>query len=85
LDDLLLNIRKESYKVGYGGQKLAPETIRAAREKINDVDAIRKLVGLPPPNAKVLQSKDQWDKAPSGSMWIVADPSTGAEQILTKP
>ena len=42
-------------------------------------------VVMPPPNAKVLQSKDQWDKAPSGSIWIVPDPNTGAQSLLTKP
>lgn len=85
LDDLLLNIRKEENRKAFNTKNLSPDDIANARLKIKEIDTIRMLIGLPPPNAKVLQSKDQWDKAPSGSIWIVPDPNTGAQSLLTKP
>ena len=85
LDDLLLNIRKEESRKAFKTKDLSPDDIANARLKIKEIDTIRMLIGMPPPNARVLQSKDQWDKAPSGSIWIVPDPSTGSQQLLTKP
>ena len=71
LDDLLVNIGREAYKLAYDTPKLKPEDIAANRLKIEEVQRVRKLIGLPPPDAKVLQSKAQWDSSPKGSVWIV--------------
>jgi len=74
LDDFLNTIRKGEYKKGYQSPNLGAEDIRNAREKIQDIDEIRKMIGLPP----VLVSKAQWDSAPSGSVFIVKG------EVLTK-
>ncbi len=74
LQDLMMSIRRGEVKKGYQSPQLKPEDIGTAREKIQDIDEILKMIGLPP----VLTSKAQWDSAPSGAVFIVKG------EVLTK-
>ncbi len=71
LDDTLLNYATKAYELGYTKPNLDPDEIGKNRAKFIELQNIRKVLGVPPREAKVLQSKDQWDKSPKGSVWIV--------------
>jgi hypothetical protein len=48
VDDLLLQIRTDAYRKGYMNKNLGPADIQDARLKVEDVDGIRSLMGVPP-------------------------------------
>lgn len=71
LDDTLLNYATKAYELGYTKPNLDPDDIGKNRAKFIELQNIRKVLGVPPREANVLRSKDQWDKSPKGSVWIV--------------
>lgn len=71
LDDTLIELANKAYELGYTDPKLDPEVIGKNMAKYAELMSIRQVLGVPPREAKVLQSKEQWDKSPKGSVWIV--------------
>lgn len=67
LDTLMLELRQKAYKQGYENRDLKPEDIAFGREKVQEIDSIRGLLGLPPR----VTSKADFDALPSGSPYIL--------------
>lgn len=67
LDSLMLQLRDKAYREGYLNRELGPDTIRRGREKVDEIDSIRKLLGVPPR----VNSRRDFDALPSGSAYIL--------------
>lgn len=67
LDTLLMDLRGKAYREGYQNPNLGPDTIRAARAKVGEIDEIRNFIGVPPR----VNSKADFDLLPSGSPYIL--------------
>lgn len=67
LDTLLTDIRGKAYREGYQNPNLGPESIRAARQKVGEIDSIRSLLGVPPR----ISSKAEFDALPSSTPYIL--------------
>lgn len=67
LDTLLLELRQKAYKQGYENRDLKPADIAYGREKVQEIDSIRGLMGLPPR----VTSKADFDSLPAGSPYIL--------------
>jgi hypothetical protein len=67
LDTLLVELRQKAYKQGYENKDLKPADIAFGREKVQEIDSIRGLMGLPPR----VNNKADFDALPSGSPYIL--------------
>ncbi len=67
LDTLLVELRQKAFKQGYENKDLKPADIAYGREKVQEIDAIRGLMGLPPR----VNTKADFDALPSGSPYIL--------------
>lgn len=67
LDNLFIELYSKAYKEGYQNRNLGPEQIRAARDKLEDITASRRLLGVPPR----VGSKAEFDQLPPGSPYIL--------------
>ena len=79
LDNVLLKLRKSAVKTAFFTSGLTPEDIGRARLKIEDIDAARQMIGVPPPNVPILKNIADWQKAPSGATFMVGG------ELRTKP
>lgn len=68
---MLIDLADKAYELGHTKPKLDPDVIGKNRAKFIEIQNIRKVLGVPPREAKVLQYYDQWTKSPKGSVWIV--------------
>lgn len=67
LDALLVQLRNKAYRAGYQNPNLGPETIRAERAKVEEIDGIRDLIGVP---ARVTTKAD-FDALNPGTPYIL--------------
>ena len=67
LDTLLDELRGKAYKQGYLNKDLKPADIAAGREKVQEIDSIRQIMGVPPR----VNSKAEFDTLPAGSPYIL--------------
>jgi hypothetical protein len=67
LDSLLLDLRRGAYREGYLNRNLGPDTIRAGRQAVEEIDRARELLGVPPR----VTSKEQFDSLPPGPFLLM--------------
>jgi hypothetical protein len=67
LDSLLLDLRRGAYREGYLNRNLGPDTIKAGRQAVEEIDRARELLGVPPR----VTSKEQFDKLPAGPFLLM--------------
>ena len=67
LDTLMLEIRKKAYDRGYNNPNLKPEDVAAGREKVQEIDSIRQMLGVPPR----VQSKADFEALPPGAPYVL--------------
>jgi hypothetical protein len=67
LDSLLIDLRRGAYREGYLNRNLGPDTIRAGRQAVEEIDRARELLGVPPR----VTSKEQFDSLPSGPFLLM--------------
>lgn len=78
LDSLMLQLRDKAYREGYLNRELGPDTIRRGREKVDEIDSIRKLLGAPPR----VNSRRDFDALPAGSAYILRQ--NGVDKVYMK-
>lgn len=66
-DTLLVQLRNKAYRAGYQNPNLGPETIRAERAKVEEIDGIRDLIGVP----VRITTKADWDALDPGTPYIL--------------
>lgn len=67
LDTLLIELRSKAFHDGYQNRNLGPDKIREGRAKVDEIDNMRKLLGVPPR----ISSQDEFNALDSGTPYIL--------------